>query len=369
MTRIGILTFHRACNYGAVLQAYALNSILKCILTENDHVEIIDYACDYLESLYSPYKCISNRKLIMKIISIAVHYREKILAKKAFNKFRIQYLSLSEEYNINTIGNTNFVYDKYIVGSDQVWNTKITGSDTVYFLDFVDDNSRKYSYAASFGDVTENISFSEKIIKCLSSFQEVSLREPMSISNSTGLLNQQIHVHIDPSLLLCRDDWDKVRQNSNNHNNNKEKYILIYTVAKPIKLIEFAKTISKISGYKLVILSDSLKMSFGMKRIHKKSPSDFINLIANSECVLTTSFHGVVFSVIYHKNFFVEVEASTTTNYRVINLLNLLNLENRILRNTPSIERVYSKINWDNVENILELERNKSVDYLRKIIY
>ena len=145
--KIGILTFHRALNYGAVLQCYALKKTLqKC----NVSVEVIDYRNKFIEKFYSPFYI--EKFNIRKIGYMFYSFYSKCKRNIIFKQFRRDYLSLSNRtYNQNNISDADYEYNAIIVGSDQVWNFNLSDRDETYLLDFV-NTARRFAYAASFGD-------------------------------------------------------------------------------------------------------------------------------------------------------------------------------------------------------------------------
>ena len=145
--KIGILTFQNAVNYGPVLQAYALQNSIEKLGAE---VRLIDYQCNKVNSLYDPFPKTTNLK---KFVSNLLWYQRKKKKKMAFERFEKKYLKLTDKkyYTKQEMKNTNYLFDKFISGRDQIWRVESTDFDTTYFLDFVKDNTKKYSYAASFG--------------------------------------------------------------------------------------------------------------------------------------------------------------------------------------------------------------------------
>ncbi|MDR1539501.1 MAG: polysaccharide pyruvyl transferase family protein [Clostridiales bacterium] len=367
MRRIGILTFHRACNYGAALQAYALYSVVRKLLADDTAVEVVDYLCDHLESVYNPFRLPDQSgrfALIKKTIRFALHYREKSFSLKAFQKFRKKYLLLSKQYSLSDIERSVNNYDMFIVGSDQIWNMDLTKGDATYFLNFETAKTKKCSYAASFGSPLSFQEHSSEIVSYLNDFCEVSLREKIGVNVLSKSLRCPIHTDLDPTLLLRRHDWEVI--SSESASNFRGKYILLYIVAPPKDLIEFAKELELITGYKVVMLCNSFKIGRGFKRLRRQTPADFINLVANAEVVLTTSFHGLAFSIIFHRKFVVEVQSTDSTNYRIESLLQALGLEDRILTES-SLKSYHSSIDWLRIDDLLNDERQKSISYLRSI--
>ena len=168
-------------------------------------------------------------------------------------------------------------------------------------------------------------------------------------------------VNIDPTLLLTKEKWDKLATAVLN-----EPYIFLFTVHKPKKLIEYALELSEKTGYKVIYLN-KLK-SIKHKNLEYMDPvtaDKFVGLIKNASYVCTNSFHGNAFSVIYHKNFIVETETCKSKNIRSEELMNYLGLGNRILSAENS--DINAQSDWDYVDKKLQVEREKSKDYLLSI--
>jgi len=202
--KIGILTFHRVYNYGAVLQSYALQKVIKQLGYD---VEIIDYWCDYIYRPYSieNFKTKSCTDYIMGICGrIIYNFRKK--KTKRFQK-SIQY---SPKVNQNNIKALNDRYDLFLVGSDQVWNYPLTNFDTTYLLDFITDNNKKVSYAASFGVKTIDDKYKETYAKLLSEFSSISVRESTGVSIVRELINKDVPMVADPVILLTSDEWESL---------------------------------------------------------------------------------------------------------------------------------------------------------------
>jgi len=357
MSKIYILTFQRCLSFGAVLQAYALKNVLKSLY---ENVEIIDYenVCINREN-YKIIPCIS----IKSIIKFYIIGFFSVMRKNKFDKFISKFLIKSDQRkynskNIKEIGNGGL----FIVGSDQVWNHELTDGDRTYLLDFVTDESRKFSYAASFGYEEMFQKYKNKYLEFLDKFNEISLRESIGFDEISKY--KKTYLHIDPTLLLETSEWLKLTTQIN------KRYILVYNVLKPNRIYDLAKTISEKTGLKIIDLT-----FYGLKHIVKNpkllkyfavSPNEFLSFIANAEYVFTTSFHGVVFSIIFKRNFYTELNCKDKYNYRINNLLNMLNLQNRAVDN--SADDFSANINWDEVYEKLKIERNNSFDYLNMII-
>ena len=356
MKKIGILTFQRALNYGAVLQAYGLVETLKKNINDDYTIEIIDYRSETIEktrSIKTRLDKVSIKNLLRAILLVNKKYR--------FNKFN-KFLPISKKkYDNSNIEDLKNDYYKIIVGSDQVWNSNITNSDYNYLLDFDFDN--KYSYAASIGQKKIDDNNISSYRDCLSKFRKISVRE----IEGKNILKEQLNiecdgVHLDPALLLEKKDWEKIATQ-----NSVDKYILIYNVLKPDHILDVAKKISSQTGYKIKIIPNGINPKIDNSKKYFPDVVGFLNLFKNAEYILTNSFHGTVFSIIFNKKMLIELKKNGSGNDRIITLLNKCNLSDRIL-NLENIDILYNDIDWKNTNKLLDDYRQESIEYLRDVI-
>ena len=207
MTRIGIITIPRADNYGSALQAYAMQQFVNEIEPNN---ELIDYVAPFLIGRYKLWN-IKNGNLFVfakSFIRNCLIYNGKKKKKEKYEEFRkLMNFSNQTVYSSDQIGR----YDFYITGSDQIWNTRITKSNSSFFLDFVSDSERKIAFAVSMGYVdrtAEEIAFYKKM---LSSLKWIGVREINDVEfakqcNPDG----NVDCIIDPTLLLPESKWYKL---------------------------------------------------------------------------------------------------------------------------------------------------------------
>lgn len=348
--KIGILTFHRAHNYGAVLQAYALQEMLR---SKGHQVEFIDYKNPCLLSVYNWF---SWKRFITKNAMRAIKELGLISKRKRrYNNFQrfIQsklYVS-NQSYNLIS-------YDIIIIGSDQVWNTKLThGFDSMYWGNWKHYNTVVASYAASMED---HISPEKKIemSKLLKDFDFISVREE-SIKEQLKLLTEKnIDVVIDPTLLLNRERWLDIESKPV----VKGDYILLYQVRNNGIAENIAKQISKRLNTKIVHLSARIDLGNDRDTI-SSGPLEFLSLFRHAKFVVCTSFHGTIFSLIYHIPF-LSVILNDGKDARVINLLSQIGLSERGI--SEYIDQTLSPINWEYVDEKVKEMRQKSVDYLKQ---
>lgn len=366
--KIGIVTFHNAHNYGAMLQAFALLNILKKY--DQYESEIIDY---YDKKLYGDYKIIrpvtNDLGLSIKRFLIDVaKFDKKVMRYKRFNKFINSKCNLSKRYNSEeALKNENLDYDILITGSDQVWNTSIVGNlSDIFTLNFGKDNINRISYAASVGNIkfidNEINIFKEK----LNIIDSISVREAEMKDKIENLLDKEVEVVLDPTLLLTKEEWEaeiKVECDI------KEDYILAYDVAPDDEYRNIVNDLSKRTGLKVIYFNiRNHGYINGLKSAYITDPLDFVRYIKNAKYVVTTSFHATVFSIIFHKKFFVIPHKNTSS--RVTNLIDKLEIKNRIFYKVDDFRKIDFNFmtEWELVDKKLNLERNKSIEWLENAL-
>ena len=350
--KIGILTFHYSDNYGAVLQAFALKKYLE---SNGNSVEILNYNTSYLfmKNLDLRHKVVCKS---WKAISILFGAYKRM---RAFDSFRKKHLDISgdriESKNAlkKYINNNNFDY--VIVGSDQVWNHDINGMDTAYFLDFK-TNAQKISYAASFGKSNISKGLMRKYSRYLECFSAISVREKTAQTMLIPYLSQQVDIVPDPVFLLDKSIWNSL---ASDERLIKRNYILCYILSGDRviekRMLEVAKNYQKKYKAQIVFLGrkEYKRLINDGYDAYFTSPFQFLNLIKNAELVLTNSFHGTAFSVIFNKNFYSYVYTKTGVNLgsRIVDLLDYIGLSDRIVNDDKGVD--LSEIEYAKIRNPL----------------
>ena len=257
--KIGILTFHCAHNYGAVLQCYATQEFLR---SKGHDVEIINYRPEYL---LRPYRLFDKgnitrggfKRLLKNIVQELIIFPTRYSRWKVFQRFINKRLSLSKPFTeLSSVPNT---YDAYIIGSDQVWNPNITcGFDEVYFCNFpFSKGDKKYiAYAASMESKALSATDSQFYHEHLKNFDEISVREKNLQELLSSFTDVSIHHVLDPTLLISRDVWNRFVAVSI----PKEKYVLVYGHHEKTK--NFAKEIAKQLSAKVIVIGSLITLYF-----------------------------------------------------------------------------------------------------------
>lgn len=362
--KVGVITYYTD-NYGAFLQAYALQKTMEKL---DYDCELINY--DYIHDntlLGRPWSNIRNpvrfcASILKRIILLKRIRKKSIIFQKSLDK-NLRF-SKQRFKSVKQLIKTPPQYDIYLTGSDQVWNPNIYphGFKT-RLLDFaVDKRGKLVSYAASIGlkELPHNKIglFKEYLIK----FDSISVREEEAKNILNEIINKDIHRHLDPTLLLSKNEWHKFGKKVNEIN---EPYIFVYMLAKQPELINFANHLSEKLNLKIVSAGTGINFKNRIIRDKFLSPEEFIWSIANAEYVVTNSFHGTCFSIIFNKRAHIFIPPSVQC--RIVELINdcKLNrlLEDNIIENTD-IEALYN-----DAEMYLEKERKKAYDYLNNLRY
>lgn len=351
--RIGILTFHAAHNYGAVLQCYSLQEYLKSLGHE---VSVIDYQNKRMLSVYKRFRIgrILKKNPIHMIKNVYTEmslYQRRKKRYYAFQNFINNALNLVP---IETIKELPF--DIIFIGSDQVWNYKLTyGFDSYYWGDFVrPSRTILASYAASMQDKWPESK--DEIIKSkLKNFDFISVREA-SLAQKLQMLspNKRVYHVVDPTLLISTSIWNRIATQPN----ITSPYVLFYQVDVNPLAREIAKEIAEREGLKLLVISANIQNENDNVAI-SASPADFLSLIKESAMVVSASFHATVFSILFKKNFY-SIKGHGK-NARINSLLSSCGLNNRIIDHIPNeiIPVDYSMVSIDkiNKESILYIDK------------
>lgn len=319
--RIGILTFHCAHNYGAVLQCYALQTFLE---QRGHDVRVIDYRPKAITIVY---KLLTKKRIIRKNVFRVVKYLSLLFWRiKRYDKFEEFIKNKLHLAPINTI--MEIPYDIIIIGSDQVWNYNLTnGFDKYYWGNFPHPaRTRIVSYAASMQDSwPEKLSF--EIIRNLDNFDYISVREISLAERLTKLTNgRKIYQVVDPTLLLGKEKWMSIAIKPN----ISKPYLLLFQVEGRNKKTEkIADTLSNIKNLPIIRLTTSVDW-YTSSKVRNTSPAEFVGLFMHAAFVVCSSFHGTVFSLIFNRPF-VSVRMGVGKDNRVANLLLAFGLERHFI--------------------------------------
>lgn len=317
------ITFHASHNYGSSLQTYALQQTIQNLGLQN---EIINFRTDKQKEVYAVFTKRKGIKYLFKNLTHILYYRHLKQKHKKFEKFIKEDIVTTKEFSDSTqLYSECKGYDYYIAGSDQIWNPRPADFDWSYFLGFAQDGV-KFSYAASFGPFAKpDQDTYSKIKTLLSDFKNVSVRESASQLFISELFGDKAEVVCDPTLLLDAKSW---REFSKDGIRLNKDYILFYTLFADRQMLKMAKILSKRLKLPIVVtnFTNQYDVINGFIKKYDCGPKDFLALIDNAKFVLTSSFHGTVFSIIFQKPFF---SIRGMKDERISTLLKNFGLENR----------------------------------------
>lgn len=362
--KIGILTFHRAHNYGAMLQAYALKKVL-CNM--GHEVGFIGYRQDAIERAYKviDFRRYTNTTLtvIVKIFILRLFtFRRRFIRHSRFEKFRnkylgedIQILESDNEIKINGL-------DAVIFGSDQIWTTRFLGSfDDVYWGNLNVNQAKRIAYAPSMELKHLNEDQIRYVKEHLGNFDCVSTREIGMQNLLASIQNIQYPLVLDPTLLCTKEDYSEFFKNK------KSKYLLLYQVGIDNTTLSVANYVADILGLSIIELTFEVALKVKNNVKDTVGPDTFVGLIKNADYVVTNSFHGTAFSVNFNIPFLSVLIPGREG--RAKSLLETVKLEERGVYSTSDIKNL--EMNTDDFDfpnQILRDERKKSMDYLKKAL-
>lgn len=366
--KIGVLTFHGALNIGAQLQVFALCHVLHSL---GHDVEIINYLPDFITRPYKFYNTVSRKYGILSVIKQTLIYtfKDLLFVKKRlrhYYKFQRNYLPISTKRFINVRELSYAGYDAIIVGSDQIWNTEFTGNclDDFYTLN-ANLRSKKISYAASFNEKTMTFLERDLLIKRLSTFQAISVRESQ-LKSFLQQDNFDIKVSIDPTLLLSKDEWLKF---VNSEPIIKGKYILCHQARGDSKVFnEAIKRFAQNLRCKIINTS-GVNYRKGENNSQFYNPLEYLNLANHAQCVISASFHATATAFILEKPFF-SIKIGDGRDGRESDLLRKVGLTQQIvtLSELSNISAI-PLIDFCSSKFLLKEEKKASFDFIKKSLY
>lgn len=363
--KIGILTFHSAHNFGAMLQAYALQEQIKA----NGHeVWIINYRPQYI------YRGRPALKRWMfthgrAMGTIKRYFRITRKEQKSYDKFEgFANSNMHLTANCHTHSELSQVcceFDCIILGSDQIWNQEFNGNDVVWFGEISGFRGKFILYAVSAGSKGIDEELKKLFGKNLHKFSAISVREKNLVLQIAEIATifKDIQMVLDPSLMVNPNLWKKWQEPI-----RTDKYVVTYQARKDDNVYRIAKNIAnQISPECKIVSVDFWENSFrkGIENV-VVSPSEFVSLVNNAQCVITTSFHGTAFSIICNTPFY-TIRLNDGADGRSEELLNNLNLFDRMVDKSAS--PIFMKLDSEHYKSKLEEWRSLSQKFLNISIH
>lgn len=352
-------------NYGTLLQAYALQNKLKELGTTPVLVEFPGQTPNKKKNniikrirvFFRPEKHYNFiHKIRRKLEYIFFIKKREKIAQFISDNLIIQ----SYDDCITQIRNENCIL---LAGSDQIWNILNNPINDFYLFNYVKTNCRRCSYAASIGLSELDENQKKYYAKVLKNFYSISFREKRAYDLLNDYLdNPIVRYDIDPTLLYEKNFWMRLVDNRIEN----EPYVFVYILRPDRRIVKMARIVAKEKRCKIIFLGQYNNIYLGCRTLFSAGVKDFLSAIAYAEMVITNSFHCTAFSVLFEKKF-VSVEIESTSS-RVENLLSMVGLQNHIINDMDALDVIYDEYDTKQVSDILREERNRSLDYLRKII-
>ena len=366
MKKVGILTFSEADNYGAMLQAYALQK----------YVSAMGFNCNQIRyrnmTIWKAYHYVPLRERPSLISYIKKNVELFVFRKKRrkFEEFRAT-CKMTQVVSSDGLQDEAKKYDKIIVGSDQVWNPRNTNGDMHFLLDFVNDDNKKVAYAASLGNTEFFSEFGKNAPVYLSQIPSISVREEKAAQFIRTCFNLYCISVCDPVLLLDREEW----KNCVSSTSHKDEYVFVYLLKPNKELVKGVNSLLDSEGLKAYVVPGVVNVVYQAKNIKRSKiildagPIELISLLEGAKYVVTDSFHGTALSIVLQKQFAVFVDEGTdNTNSRIDNILAVCNLNNRQISDSKKIDVVKCEIDFDKVRGKLDEYKKISKEFLRSAL-
>lgn len=375
---IGIVTPLKVNNYGTKLQAYAVQKKLSKLGYSS---EIIVYnprgdirISVVLKKIFNPQNVADKLKALYNKKQLKRNgiFDNIVERNKAINSLDEKcYCCCSPIKGYGNLKAKGQKYEMIVCGSDQVWNPEAiqSGYSSVEFISGIP----KIAFSPSFGVSEIPANMIPRYKAFLDDFTFLSCREKSGVDLIKKITGKNVEVTIDPTLTLTQEDWQDFCKYAKIQIPN-EPYIFCYLLGNNSKHREIIKYLKKVTGCKIITMPHfkgyvECDSEFADENLYKVNPADFIKLIANARYVCTDSFHGTVFSNIFSKDFFVferyKANDKKSTNSRIHSLLEILNIEERLILEKDEIEAMYNKrIDFSMVHERLKEIRNKTDNYL-----
>lgn len=357
LPKIGIVTWHYYANFGSALQAYALQSA----------IEQLGYSAEFINYHNPKYGIPSIIKgLIKLVLDISVG---SFLPRFRYGQFYFSYKYLKEgklTTDANSLPDLTKDYRVIVCGSDQIWAPNVY--NPVYFASFAQQNTRKVSYAASIGlnDIPSDLI--DVYMNHLNQFCAISTREEESkvlLKNRCGI---EAQVVLDPTLLYDAAFYKKIERKVNEI---KGKYLFCYFLNDKHQYRQRVEYFAKDHNLQIIGVSDKIDDGEWMNRLTKLGADHFIWLINHAEAVMTDSYHGTIFSLLFHKSFWTFVRFSEDSplcqNSRIRQLQSYFGDNIRVVGQNDFIDESVV-VDYNSVESVLSKLRNNSIRFLKNAL-
>ena len=360
MKKIGIITFHDTTNFGSFLQTYGLyKAISGCGFT----CEIIDYKCEAIEKKELPLGHPSSWS-ITDILRYVLTEPKKRKKYNCFQKSLRQKMTISRPYDKENIKTANSAYDIFITGSDILWDLDLTDGDMTYFQDFVGEDKKKIAFGTSIGDKWDDDS-TKVVLPLLNRYNHIALREVESTIWLENLIENKVDTACDPTMLVDVDTWVEYAGSFSRDSLYRAKdYILVYFWTE--KSVQDAIALSQKYHKEVWVINYGIRPIHGVKNIKPYRIEEFLSLIKNASLVMTSSYHGMLFSLYFYTPFYVYLR-DNNHNVRFVSLLQNFNLAERIYRFNNFNNQVFD-MDFETARKIMKNTRDNALKLLREYL-
>lgn len=350
--KASIITMTCTYNYGATLQAYALQ----------EYIEAIGHSCNIIDHMgWHGHRTINLKEFDFDTLLKFPVRRKLENGYKNFEDFYQEKMHMTTRYeSLESLRKTPPHSDVFITGSDQVWNPRDMREE--FYLDFAPTTAKKVSYAASIG-VTSIPEDKQKIIKdFIKDFYAISVRETTGLNSISSLTDISVHKNCDPVYLLEKERWRAIENKPLEING---EYIICYMIYKPEWLNKWLKEIRKVTGKKIVFIGlNGYRPVVCDYYVRNAGPKEFLWLIDHASAVVSSSFHGIAFSVLFGKPFVAMPDPPRPD--RIHNLLAMFGLDGYILYDNQAKD-CFKEYDYTQIENTISKEQRKTRSYFENI--
>jgi hypothetical protein len=360
---IGIVTHHLVQNYGAALQTYALKHVLNELGHESHVVDFRHPIHVNAQRIFRP-STKGHARTVVKYATILLRYTRLRKRRARFTQFMQDRFDLTKVYHsYSQLSDDPPPCDAFICGSDQIWSPYST-LDPAYYLGFVeDDRATRIAYAPSFGTDAVPEELEEMFKERIGSIPHLSVREEQGREIIKGLIGKDVDVVLDPTLLLDGDHWSTL---AGSEFDCSKPYILVYDLQNRTLLRDVVRQLQRRIGplpIKTIAASPNVGFRDSSQDIYDAGPEDYLQLFRNAQFVVTDSFHGTAFSILFRKPFFTVPH--TKTNSRLSSLLTRLQLQERIVSDPSAVANAPMEVDFARASGLLDQERDKSLAFLK----
>lgn len=369
MKKIGLMTLHHdKSSFGACLQGYAL----WYYLSQNNDCEMVNLPVTKNEE-HKETLIIHIKVFVAKCLSFLKNFRNPVYLKalrdskariKKFETFNSLIKMSKKCWTKETIYQNPPSYDVWVSGSDQLWNPRIYFDIEPYLLAFTREEDKRISYASSLGVLEIAPDYEAMFQSAIPRFSSIAMREASTIPIIQKYTDIKIENVLDPTFLLSKDEW----RNLAKERKIQEKYILCYFLSYSQEIIDFCKCQARSKGLVPVFISTAVSNVIEFADtlfVQNAGPSEFLYLFDNADFVMTDSFHGTVFSLIFEKQFYSYIGRNLKASSRITDLLSSLGIKGNAI---STLSEPIVHVDYTILSVLLQKRIKESKEYLNKAI-